>query len=617
MTRNPVTLKDPLRETALFQRRTVVALAVSLLGLAILIGRLGYLQIAAHEHYTTLSHNNRVGLEPLPPTRGLIYDRNGVILAENLPSFSLEIVPERVSDLEATIERLRKHVAITDRDIERFHSLLKRQRRFERVPLRLQLSDEEVARFSARRHLFPGVDIEARLTRHYPLRELTGHVVGYVARISEAELRRIDVSNYSATTHIGKSGVELAYEDILHGTVGHQQVESNAQGRVLRVLERTLPKPGRNLHLHLDSRLHQLAREAFGEEQGALVAIDPRTGAVLALVSLPDFDPQPFVNGIDAATFRALSQSPDRPLFNRAVRGQYPPGSTSKPFLALAGLELGEIDVNEHVFCPGWYMLENDERRYRDWKRSGHGRTDMDAAIVESCDVYFYDLALRLGIDRLHGYLSEFGFGRRTGIDLHGESAGLMPSREWKRRTQNLPWFPGETLITGIGQGFSLATPLQLASVTATLAHQGQAMVPRLVRGITGSGGDEAYEAVPPTVGDTVTKQHQPHWDHVIHSMERVVHSPRGTARRLDNLGFTVAGKTGTAQVFGIAQDAEYNADEIAKKLRDHALFVGFAPADDPRIAVAVIVENGGGGGAVAAPIAGAVMRAYLEGSPE
>lgn len=612
MARNTITLKDPLRESALFNSRTIVMFAATLVAILLLVGRLAHLQIANHDHFTTLSHNNRVSIEPLAPTRGLIYDRNGVVLAENLPSFSLEIVPERVPDLEATIEALKPYVAISDENVKRFRELLRRKRRFEGVPLRLQLSDAEVARLSVRRHQFPGVNIEARLMRHYPLGELTSHVVGYVGRINERELRTRDLAGYSATTHIGKVGVERSYESHLHGQVGHQQVETNAQGRVLRVLERTPPQPGRNLHLNIDVNLHAAAKKAFGEENGALVAIDPKTGAVLALVSVPGFAPQPFVNGIDTQTYRALTRSIDLPLFNRALQGQYPPGSTTKPFLALAGLELGQIDVHDHVVCRGWYMLEGEERRYRDWKRQGHGRTNMDKALVESCDVYFYDLAHELGIDKMHTYMSAFGFGSRTGIDLLGELSGLMPSRDWKRRVHNLPWFPGETLIAGIGQGFTLATPLQLASATATLANGGKALVPRVVAALGGGAERESFE--PEGRGNVVQKKPQ-HWEAVLHSMERVVHSARGTARGLNtqDLTYRIGAKTGTAQVFGIAQDGEYVAEDIAKKLRDHALFIGYAPAEDPRIAVAVIVENGGSGGAVAGPVGRAVMDAYLE----
>ncbi len=610
-------LKDHLRELMLFQRRTIAAVALTIILSVVLIGRMVYLQIINHAHYTTLSHNNRVNIVPIAPTRGLIYDRNGVLLAENVPSYSLEIVPERVPNLAQTLKGLRKLIDISDDDIDRFKKMVKRTRRFEGVPLRFRLTDKEVARFAVNRYRFPGVDIEASLTRHYPLGRLAAHVVGYVGRINEEELRKVDASNYSGTSHIGKVGVERSYESVLHGEVGYQQVETNAQGRVLRVLERTPPTPGKNLYLNIDIKMQAIAERAFGDNDGSLVAIDPKTGAVLALVSMPSYDPNVFVNGLDAKTYKKLSTSPDRPLFNRAIRGQYPPGSTSKPFTALAGLELGVIKPTDEIFCPGYYQIEGEDRKYRDWKKWGHGHVDLHKAIVQSCDVYFYELAQNLGIDRLHDYLYRFGFGRKTGIDLQGELPGLMPSRAWKRRTQHLPWFPGETLITGIGQGFELATPLQLANITATLADQGHRMQPHVVYAEQNPDSN-AMQVIPPHLLGTIAKVRQSDWDDVIHDMHDVVHSIHGTARRIShNLKYTIAGKTGTAQVFGMKQDEEYVEEDIAKKLRDHALFIGFAPVKDPKIAVAVIVEHGGGGGSVAAPIARQVMDYYLLESPE
>ncbi|HEB58283.1 MAG TPA: penicillin-binding protein 2 [Gammaproteobacteria bacterium] len=609
---NPLPIKDHLRETLLFNRRMLVAGVVVLLLISVLMGRLAQLQILEHEHYTTLSENNRVSIRPLVPTRGLIYDRNGVLLAQNLPSFRLEIVPERVENMEQTLAELATLVRITDEDLARFHEQLKVTHRFEGVPLRFRLTDEEVARIAARRHRLPGVFINADLARHYPLGELTAHAVGYVGRISIEELRTLDPSNYRGSHYIGKVGIEKYYEDILHGQVGHQRVETNAQARVLRKMDRTLPVPGQTLYLNLDARLQLAAQQAFGEENGALVAIDPRTGAVLALVSMPTYDPNLFVNGLDSTTYKALRDSPNRPLFNRALQGQYPPGSTIKPFMGLAGLELKVTDPQREVNCPGWYMLKNDERRYRDWKKGGHGDVDLDRAIVESCDVYFYDLAFELGIDRIHSYLSRFGLGQRTGIDIRGELPGLLPSREWKKATYNQRWYHGETLITGIGQGFTLTTPLQLASATATLASRGRHMRPTLVRSIQHPGAENVIPLEPRQFEPVIIHQ-QKNWDLIIRSMKRVVHSIYGTARRINvNLTYTIAGKTGTAQVFGIKQDEEYVAEDIQKRLRDHALFIAFAPVEDPRIAVAVIVENGGSGGAVAAPIARKVMDAFL-----
>ncbi len=605
-------LRNPQWENYLFKRRVIVAALFSIALLTFVIIRLFFLQVINHEHYTTLSRNNRVDIQPIAPTRGLIYDRNGVILAENQPTFSLEIVPERIDDMEATLAAIRELITVSDSDLERFHQILRRKRRFEETPLRLRLSDEEVARIAVNRYRLPGVEIKSRLSRDYPLGPLLAHTLGYVGRIDERELQQLDTSNYAATAHIGKTGVEKTYENELHGKVGYQQVETNARGRVLRVLERTPPVPGSNLHLNIDVRLQQAAQAALGNEHGALVAIDPSDGAVLALVSLPSFDPNLFVNGIDAASYEALANSRDQPLFNRALNGQYPPGSTIKPLYGLLGLESGEIRSDTQIWDPGFYMLKGDERRYRDWKKEGHGWVDLNKSIVESCDVYFYELALTLGIDRMSDFMRAFGFGRPTGIDLTGESSGLMPSREWKRRVHRQPWFPGETLITGIGQGFTLTTPLQLASSVATLASFGRHLSPTVVAALEEPGNGmrtplAAKELPPVRVGDNGN------WQRIHRAMTAVVHSPTGTARSISrNLAYTVAGKTGTAQVFGIKQDEEYVAEDIAKHLRDHALFVAFAPTDRPRIAVAVIVENGGGGGAVAAPIARKVMDTYL-----
>ncbi len=605
-------LRDPQWESYLFRRRTIAAAVFSIVLVSLIVARLFYLQVLQHERFTTLSYNNRVDIQPLEPTRGLIFDRNGVVLAENLPTFSLEIVPERVDDMEATLKAVSDIIAVSDSDITQFRQYLSRKRRFEGVPLRFRLTDEEVARIAVNRYRLPGVEIRSRLSRSYPLGPLMVHTVGYVGRIDEKELQQLDPSNYAATTHVGKSGVEKTYEDALHGRVGYQEVETNARGRILRVLERTPPVPGRNLYLNVDVRLQRAAEQAFGNEFGALVAIDPNTGAVLSLVSLPAFDPNLFVNGIDTATYEALSTSKERPLFNRALTGQYPPGSTVKPFYGLAGLEYGEIKPNTEVFCPGYYMLKGDERHYRDWKKEGHGYVDLNKSLVESCDVFYYDLAQTLGIDRMNEFMQSIGFGHATGIDLTGESSGLMPSREWKRRVHRQPWFPGETLITGIGQGFTLTTPVQLASAVATLAADGRRLVPTVVQAMEDPATGQRT-LLPPKELPPAHMVDPANWDRIHHIMMNVVHSPTGTARGISrDLRYHVAGKTGTAQVFGIKQDEEYVAQDVAKQLRDHALFIAFAPAEKPQIAVAVIVQNGGGGGSVAAPIARKVMDAYL-----
>ena len=584
-------------------------MVLALLGL---IARLFYLQVVQHDLYTTESEDNRVKIVALPPNRGLIFDRNGVPLADNLPSYHLEITPEQVKDMDGTLYALSAIVDLRSEDLGRFRTLLKHTRRFDAVPLRFHLSEEEVARFSINRHRFPGVDIAVRLSRHYPLGKYAVQAVGYVGRIDEDELQTLDPANYSGTTHNGKIGIEKSYENLLHGTVGYQQVEINAQGRVLRVLATTPPVAGQNLYLNIDFRLQVIAEAALGGNNGALVAIDPTTGDVLALVSTPSYDPEPFVNGIDNATYKALQTDPDKPLYNRALRGQYPPGSTIKPFMGLAGLALGVTDAEHHVFCPGFFQLPGVTHKYRDWRHEGHGSIALRDAIIQSCDVYFYQLALALGIDRIDDFLSRFGLGRNTGIDVLEEKPGLLPTREWKRRVRKQDWYQGETLITGIGQGYLLVTPLQLASATATLSMRGQRYAPRLLHATQNPGGG-ALKLVPPQILPKVDGVAPDAWQTVIDAMTGVVNSAHGTARTIGvNAPYLIAGKTGTAQVFGIKQGERYNKNALDESLLDHALFVAFAPVEQPRIAVAVIIEHGGHGGSVGAPIVRTVMDQYL-----
>lgn len=609
---HPITLKDVQREGRLFQSRAVFSLALAALACLGLVIRLANLQIVQHDLYVTLSTDNRVKVEPLVPTRGLIYDRKGVLLAENQPAYSLELIPEQVEDVDATIAALREIITIEDRDVEHFHRLRKRKRRFESIPLRFRLNEEEVSRFAVHRHAFPGVDIHAGLYRHYPMGELTAHVLGYVGRIDERELQELSPSEYAGTSHVGKVGVEKTYEAELHGKVGYRKVETNAQGRVIRVLERSPPVPGEDLHLNLDLDIQRKATAALGDYNGAVVALDPRDGAVLALVSKPGYDPNPFVNGISVKDYTALNRSSDKPLFNRVLRGQYPPGSTIKPLVGLAGLEFGVAETNSTTFCPGYFRLPSSSHRYRDWKRWGHGAVNLNEAITQSCDVYFYQLALNLGIDRLSEFLGRFGLGRPTGIDLTGELGGLNPSREWKKRARKESWYQGETLITGIGQGYSLATPLQITQATAVLARRGVGVQPRVVRSVEDAAGQHTWpperEPIPP-----VTLTHPEGWQTVIQAMTDVVHGSTGTARHISKgLFYQIAGKTGTAQVYTVKQDEVYDKKNVADHLRDHALFVGFAPADNPRVAVAVVVEHGGSGGSVAAPVAREVFDAVL-----
>ncbi|MFA7553711.1 MAG: penicillin-binding protein 2 [Spongiibacteraceae bacterium] len=602
-------LKDTYNEKRLYRVRIVVVGLMILALAGLVVTHYFSLQITQHELYSTQSDRNRVQLQSVPPKRGLIYDRNGILLAENLPSYSLTVIKERVDDLDETIALLRQLIDIDDDQIKKFDSLMTRRRPYAAVPLKLQLSEEEIAVISVNSYRLPGVDVDAQLARHYPQGELFAHVLGYVGRISEREQQTIDEVNYSGTNEIGKIGLEKYYEDILHGQVGSQNVETNAKGRVLRVLERTNPQPGEDITLFLDAHVQRVAHEALGEDRGAVVAIDPRTGGIIAMVSKPSFDANMFVGGISSRNYSALRDSIDLPLFNRALQGQYPPASTVKPHYGLAGLHYGLITPETTIRDPGWYKLPNDDRLYRDWtwqiRKSGHGdKVNLEQAIVESCDTYFYDLAYRMGIDRMHDFLAPFGFGTKTGVDNTNERSGLLPSREWKRVYKRLPWFPGETLSAGIGQGYLLATPMQLATSMVAMANRGKHFTPRFLQ--RRGGDDVPVPELPPI------EVSEANWDTVIEAMKQVVHGRRGTANRMNREAeYEMAGKTGSAQIVGIGQDEKYDVEQVAIRRRDHGLFVGFAPIENPKIVIAVVVENGMHGSWVA-PIARKVFDAYL-----
>ncbi|HEY5603351.1 MAG TPA: penicillin-binding protein 2 [Gammaproteobacteria bacterium] len=607
-----ITLKDHFRETHMFNVRVVIVLVLSLLSFLAVVVRLVYLQIIENETYTTLSEDNRFFISAIPPTRGLIFDRNGTLLAENLPAYNLELIPERIKNIDATIASLGEIIEITDADIERFKEQLGPSNRFKPIPLKTGLSDEEVARIAVNRYRFPGVDIAARLIRHYPDTGLMSHAIGYVGRINEKEMKNIDKVSYEGSNFIGKTGIEHFYETMLHGHPGVQQIETNAQGRSLRAFEQVPQEPGINLHLTIDAALQKAAQEALGEESGSVIAIDPNTGDVLAFVSTPVFNPNLFVTGIDHKTYAVLRDDKQKPLFNRALRGQYPPGSTIKPFVGLAGLETATIEADEQITCRGWYSLPGDKHRYRDWKKTGHGKMSLHFAIVQSCDVYFYDLAVSMGIDRMSNYLIPFGFNAPTNIDITGELGGIMPTSKWKKEARKAPWYTGETVIAGIGQGYVLTTPLQLATATATLSKKGKRMRPRVVSAMENANTRE-IQYLPPVEHAPVSVIDEAHWNQVINAMQDVAHHWRGTAYRVGkDAKYKIAGKTGTAQVFTLAQDAEYKENEIPKELRDHALFIAFAPVENPQIAVSVIVEHGGHGSSAAAPIAKKVMDHYL-----
>lgn len=602
-------IKDHHREARIFARRAGVA-GLMIVGLLLIIFLRYYkLQVIEHDDYVTRSDRNRVQVQAIPPTRGLIYDRRGRLLAENKPSYTLSIVPEQTTNLEQTLILLQALVAFDEEQLSTFRERLKNRRRpFEAVPLRYQLGEVEIARLAVNEYRLDGVEVGAELVRSYPLGELFAHSIGYVGRINEKELKAFDeesYARYSGTHTIGKLGLEKFYESELLGQVGTQHVEINARGRILRVLDYQRPKPGKNLVLYLDAQLQQVAHQALAGRRGAVAAIEVATGGVIALVSTPSFDPNLFVTGISFADYRALNESRDLPLFNRTLQGQYPPGSTLKPMLGLAGLYYKVIDSKSSVIDPGFYQLENDERFYRDWKKGGHGaRVALHTAIEQSCDVFFYDLAFRTGIDRMHEFGGFFGLGQATGIDIPNERSGNWPSRAWKRAARGLPWFPGDSLNMGIGQGAVLTTPLQLAVMTATLANKGARIKPQLVRRVGGN--ENVVETIQPQIIKATD------WQQIEAAMESVVHSLRGTGHSISaNLDYRIAGKTGTAQVVGIAQGEDYDSEALAERLRDHALFIAFAPAKDPKLAVAVIVENGEKSSS-AAKIARQIFDTYL-----
>ncbi|MBV1786721.1 penicillin-binding protein 2 [Marinobacterium sp. D7] len=617
MTR-PERLKDYSQESITFTSRAIVAMVVVVLMMAVLVGRIYFLQVIEHDRYAAISENNRVQLQPVAPRRGLIYDRNGVLLADNRPNFSLTLLKEEIRDIDATIARIGEIIELEPSDIERFHRRLNQRRRpFSSVPLKFSLTEEEIARISVNYHRLPGVQVEADLVRYYPQGPSLVHAIGYVGRINERELQTLDPENYAATHYIGKLGVEKFYESMLHGQVGFQKVETNARGRVLRVLESQDPVPGVDIQLNLDIKLQQFSESLISGRRAAIVAIEPKTGAILALVSTPGYDPNLFVTGISSKDYAELRDSLDLPLYNRAIRGRYPPGSTLKPFTALAAIDSGSVPLTHTVWDPGFYQLSKGGRKYRDWKRWGHGTVDLDHALAESCDVWFYDAGYKTGIDNMSDYLGRFGFGQVTSLDLPEADRANLPSKEWKRARYKQAWYPGDSLNLSIGQGYMLATPLQLATATAVLANRGKWIRPRMIKGVMGEDGVLSMpelEGVEPLPGD-VQLNHPNYWEPIIQGMVHVVQSSYGTARRAaEGVPYTMAGKTGTAQVVGIAQDARYDSEALEERHRDHALFVTFAPVEDPQIAVAVVVENGEGGSSTAAPVAREVLDAWLLG---
>ena len=618
-------IKDHHSERQLFVGRTILAAVISALLLGIVIARLVQLQVIDYELFAEKSQGNRVRMEAVPPIRGLIFDRKGRAIAQNLPAYQLELVPEQVDDIDDTLRRLAALGLIEETDIPKFKGLSRSGPRFQPVTLKFRMTEEEIAGFAVQRPRFPGVDFRPRLVRHYPDGPAVAHAVGYVGAISTNDLQRLEPARYAGTSHTGKTGVESTFESDLHGYAGYQHLITNARGRkvpnkssdLLDALpDNQAPSPGSNVYLSLDLDLQITAMRALEGRRGAVVALDPWSGEILALVSAPSFDPNQFAVGMTTRQFGELQNNPDRPLFNRALSGAYPPGSTIKPMLALAALETGATNLTRKTFCVGYFMLPNTTHRYRDWKPEGHGSMDLHDAITQSCDVYFYEISGAIGVNNMHDYLDRFGLGKRAGIDIGGEHAGLVPSTEWKKAAFSNPddqrWYDGETVIASIGQGYMLATPLQLADAAAAMATRGVRYKPHLVAAVENPISGER-RLIPPQQLPAVEISNDFYWENVVEAMHDVMQGTHGTARAVGmGAPYMMAGKSGTAQVVSIAQDEEYDEEELEERQRDHALFIAFAPLDNPRIAVAVIVENGSSGSSVAAPIARAIMDQYL-----
>lgn len=616
MRRNSYQIQDHSAEANLFARRAIISLIFVAGMIGVLVANLYYLQLASFQTYQTRSNENRIKVQPIAPNRGVIKDINGKVLAANEPTFALEIVPELVEDMDQTIADVRQVLDITDEQVAAFKKSIKYQRRFKGMPIKTALSEEDVALFSVHQHKFPGVSIEARLTRHYPYDDVLTHVVGYVGKINKKDIKRLEttdqIKNYAATRSIGKLGIERFYETQLHGITGSEEVEVNHRSRIIRQLSVKPPIPGKDLHLSIDIDLQAKAKEILKDNRGAIVAMDPRDGAILALYSNPSYNPNYFVSGISQTLYSKIINSKDKPMLNRATQGQYPPASTIKPQLALLGLKNKMITPETTIWDPGFWKIPNVEvqRRFRDWKPSGHGHVNLSVSIMQSCDIYYYDLAYRLGIDEISQFGHQFGFGDYTGIDLKEESKAIMPSRDWKKERFRQPWYKGDTISIGIGQGYWTATPIQLATATSALVNRGVVVEPRVVTGISDQG---EYQQTPVKVKRVIDDVAPEHWDTVLKAMYDTVNGDRGTARSaFADAVYSSAGKTGTAQVVSIGQDEEYEASKISERHRDNAMYIGFAPFDEPSIVIVVAVENAGGGASNAAPIARTILDLYF-----
>ncbi|ASZ52926.1 penicillin-binding protein 2 [Vibrio parahaemolyticus] len=617
-------IRDYQAEARLFASRAIVAFFGIVVLMGLLVANMYNIQVNQFQDYQTRSNDNRIKVVPIAPNRGLIYDRNGVLLAENRPVFNLELTPEKIKDIDATIQELQTILEITPEQIERFHRERKRTRRFKSVPLLTQLNEKQVAVFSVNQYRFPGVEISATLKRYYPYGEVLTHVIGYVSRINDRDMQRLireeKDANYQATRDIGKLGIEKYYEDLLHGTAGYQEVEVNSRGRVIRTLKYVPPVPGKDIVLNLDINLQLYVHQLLDGRRGSAIVLDPRDNGVLAMVSSPSYDPNAFVHGISGKAYRDLLNDKNRPLVNRTTLGIYPPASTIKPFMAVAALQEGVITPNTTRNDPGYWRIPNsDTRPFRDWLRWGHGRVDVIKSIEESVDTFYYQIAYDLGIDRISNWMMMFGFGDYTGIDIYEESKANMPTRDWKMSRHKTPWYKGDTIPVGIGQGYWTATPMQIAKATSVLVNNGAVSAPHLLKSTIDNGDNfEEQETSEYVTYPPIQNVPEKYWDIAKEGMRRVNHGTRGTARRsFYNMSYQTAGKSGTAQVFGLGENEEYNADEVAEHLRDHALFTGFAPFDDPKVIVTLVLENAGGGSSNGGPMARKIFDRVVLGPEE
>ena len=602
------------REKVVFKSRVIFSAIIMLLITLILIVRLFNLQVTKHDYYLEEALGNQMQNLPITPIRGDILDRNGKILATNEFSYILTITPEKVTNLNETLIGLEIRDLITYDDIKKFNKKLSRFKKFHNIPLKFNLSESSVASFLVENQL-PGVEVEPYFHRVYPYGESSAHLIGYVSSMSKADKGIYDKKNYNGTNFVGKTGIEKQYEKLLHGQSGIKQIERNVAGRIVDTKIITPSIAGQDIYLNIDIDLQLKAESLLGDSRGVIALINVKDGSILSLVSTPSYNPNWFVNGISVERYNELSNNEDLPLFDRSIKGLYPPGSTIKPMVALAGLELNNITIKDSTFCPGYYKLNNYSRKFNDWKRTGHGKVDVIEAIAQSCDVFFYDLAFNMGIDQIHDSLSYFQFGKKTGIDLPGELGGILPSREWKKINKDEPWYRGETLITGIGQGFMTTSPLQLALATAAIANKGQLLMPQVMMHSQSKNGDLFEEQN--LKSNQIPIKDINNWELIIEAMKQTVYGKFGTAKRLNNkLKYSLAGKTGTAQVFGLDPEEEYIAENIEEKLRDHALFTGFAPIEDPEVAIAIIVENAGSGSSKAAPLARELLDEYFIKNP-